>query len=84
MKKNKEVMRRVVSFDFKPSKNKEIMLKSITYATWKLWNIANYERKNWTKESGKEYPDWYVQKKTLKDHFWYKNLPLILLSSYLL
>lgn len=75
MKKKKDVIRRVISFDFKPNKNKEIMLKSITYATWKLWNVANYERKNWTNESGKEYPNWYVQKKTLKDHFWYKNLP---------
>ncbi|CAB1249587.1 transposase [Clostridiaceae bacterium BL-3] len=37
--------------------------------------MANYERKNWTKESGLEYPSWYRQKKALKDHFWYKSLP---------
>lgn len=52
-----------------------LVLGHLAYAAWKLWNVANYERKNWTKESGITYPNWYDQKKRLKDQFWYKNLP---------
>lgn len=55
--------------------NELIMLNALTYATSKLWNVANYERKQWTKESGQPYPNWYDQKKRLKNHFWFKNLP---------
>ena len=33
------------------------------YATSKLWNVCNYERRHY-KELGREkYPDWYYQKK---------------------
>lgn len=52
-----------------------LVLGHLAYATWKLWNVANYERKNWTQESGVTYPNWYDQKKRLKDEFWYNNLP---------
>ncbi len=52
-----------------------LVLGHLAYAAWKLWNVANYERKNWEKESGISYPNWYDQKKRLKDHFWYNNLP---------
>lgn len=55
--------------------DKLIMLNALTYAAGKLWNVANYERKQWTKASGLTYPDWYDQKRRLKTHFWYKNLP---------
>lgn len=55
--------------------NQSIVLHALTYATSKLWNVAHYERKQWTKESGQPYPNWYDQKKRLKNHFWYKNLP---------
>ncbi len=58
-----------------PSANVALVLGQLTYAAWKLWNVANYERKTWTKESGVPYPDWFDQKKRLKKHFWYKNLP---------
>ena len=58
-----------------PSSKVALVLGHLTYATWKLWNVANYERKTWTKESGVPYPNWYEQKKRLKDHFWFKNLP---------
>ncbi|WP_374723370.1 hypothetical protein [Calidifontibacillus erzurumensis] len=37
--------------------------------------MANFEKLNWTKDSGVPYPDWYEQKKRLKDYFWYKHLP---------
>jgi putative transposase len=39
--------------------NVALVLGHLAYATWKLWNVANYERKNWTKESGIAYPNWY-------------------------
>jgi len=55
--------------------NVALVLGHLAYATWKLWNVANYERRNWTKESGIAYPNWYDQKKRLKDQFWYNNLP---------
>ncbi|KAA8667697.1 transposase, partial [Clostridium sp. HV4-5-A1G] len=58
-----------------PTKKEKIVLGCLAYAASKLWNTANYERRNWSKESGAAYPDWYRQKKELKDHFWYKNLP---------
>jgi putative transposase len=68
-------MKRVFSFEFKANQKQQMILRCLTYATSKLWNVGNYERKNWTKESGDPYPDWYRQKKVLKDHFWYKALP---------
>ena len=68
-------MKRVISFILNPNKKQQLILGHLTYATSKLWNVANYERRNWNKQSGIKYPDWYEQKKKLKDHFWYKNLP---------
>lgn len=58
-----------------PASDVALVLGHLTYAAWKLWNVANYERKTWTEELGVPYPNWYEQKKRLKDHFWYKNLP---------
>ncbi|MGI6584567.1 MAG: IS200/IS605 family element transposase accessory protein TnpB [Gracilibacteraceae bacterium] len=71
---NFERKHRVIKFELNPNYIQKIILSSLTYAASKLWNIANYERMNWTKESGKIYPDWYEQKKRLKTHFWYKSL----------
>lgn len=62
-------------FIYKPNKANKIILNQLCYASSKLWNLANYEKRNWTKESGTPFPDWYEQKKRLKSHFWYKNLP---------
>lgn len=58
-----------------PSSAVSLVLGHLTYAARKLWNVANYERKTWTEETGSPYPDWFEQKKRLKEHFWYKNLP---------
>ena len=58
-----------------PTEEQALVLSHMSYAAAKLWNIANYERKHW-KELGLEvYPDWYDQKKRLKTHLFYKNLP---------
>lgn len=45
------------------------------YAAYKLWNVCNYERRNFNSVSGQPYPDWYYQKRTHKDDLWFKNLP---------
>ena len=46
------------------------------YAAYKLWNICNYERKNYQDlDLPVEYPDWYYQKKAHKDDLWFKQLP---------
>lgn len=68
-------MKRVIYFEFKANQEQQLILRCLTYATSKLWNVGNYERKKWMKENGDPYPDWYRQKKALKDHFWYKALP---------
>lgn len=63
------------SFILKPKEKARIIIGCLTYASARLYNIANYERRNWSIESDEEYPSWYKQKKELKDNFWYKNLP---------
>lgn len=68
-------MIRASYFVFKPNKETNIILSQLGYAARKLWNVGNYEKRNWTKDSGVAFPNWYEQKKKLKEHFWYKNLP---------
>lgn len=68
-------MIRASYFVYKPNKENNIILSQLGYAARKLWNVANYEKRNWSKESTTSFPDWYDQKKRLKNHFWYKNLP---------
>jgi len=73
--KNINYRQRTLHFVFKPSIKQGVVLDSITYASSKLWNVANFERKAWTEASGKKYPNWYEQKQRLKTDFWYKALP---------
>lgn len=68
-------MLRAASFIYKPTKVNATILAHLGYATRKLWNVANYEKRNWRKEGGTPFPNWYHQKRQLKNHFWYKNLP---------
>jgi putative transposase len=68
-------MKRAKRYTFKPTTEQQLTLNGLTYAARKLWNVANYERKQWNKESGTPYPNWFYQKKRLKTHFWYKSLP---------
>ena len=46
------VSRRIIKFEVAVGKIQGIVLDSLTYAAEKLWNVANYERRSWTKESG--------------------------------
>lgn len=68
-------MIRASYFVFKPNNETNIILSQLGYAARKLWNVGNYEKRNWTKDSHAAFPNWYEQKKKLKEHFWYKNLP---------
>ena len=45
------------------------------YAASKLWNVCNYERRNWQQLGYANMPSWYDQKKSLKSNMWYKSLP---------
>ena len=46
------------------------------YAAYKLWNVCNYERRNYKDLSlPVKYPDWYYQKSAHKDDLWFKQLP---------
>lgn len=58
-----------------PSETEKIVLGHMGYAAYKLWNVGNYEKQNYQKLEMEEYPNWYSQKKRLKDNFFYKNLP---------
>ena len=44
------------------------------YAAYKLWNVCNYERRNYKDLSLLvKYPDWYYQKSAHKDGLWCLN-----------
>ena len=60
---------------FTPNQQESIVLNGLAFASAKLWNIANYEKLNYKKLKFKKFPDWYDQKKRLKDNDWYKSLP---------
>lgn len=60
---------------FKPKKEELIVLNSLSHSSAKLWNIGNYEKRNYKSLGFDKFPDWYNQKKRLKDELWYKNLP---------
>ncbi len=62
-------------FILKPTRTQCIILGHFTYAASKLFNVGNYERKEYKNLGFDKEPDWYEQKKRLKDNIWYKSLP---------
>ena len=52
-----------------------IILGHLTYAASKLFNVGNYERKEYKSLGFDKMPNWYDQKKRLKDNVWYRALP---------
>ena len=65
----------VHKFQLKPDENTNIILSSLTYASARLFNVGNYERHEYKKLGFDKMPDWYDQKKRLKDNLWFKSLP---------
>ena len=62
-------------FELKVNNSLAIILGHLTYVASKLFNIGNYERKEYRQLGFEKMPDWYDQKKRLKDNIWYKSLP---------
>lgn len=62
-------------FHYKPNETEALILGQYGYNAYKLWNVANYERHQWKKDSGMPYPNKYDQCNRLKDNFFYRNLP---------
>ena len=62
-------------FELNANEKTSIILGHLYYAASKLFNVGNYERKEYKALGFEKMPDWYDQKKRLKDSFWYKSLP---------
>lgn len=62
-------------FELNANEKTSIILGHLCYAASKLFNVGNYERKEYKALGFEKMPDWYDQKKRLKDSFWYKSLP---------
>ena len=60
---------------YKPTKIEAEILDSMGYAAFKLWNVANYEKRNYEELGMDKFPDWYNQIKRLKNNYFYKSLP---------
>lgn len=62
-------------FELNVDEKTSIILGHLCYAASKLFNVGNYERKEYRSLGFDIMPDWYSQKKRLKDNIWYKSLP---------
>ena len=62
-------------FEVKVNDNLSIILGHLSYTSSKLFNVGNFERKEYKSLGFEKMPDWYNQKKRLKDNIWYKSLP---------
>ena len=62
-------------FELNVDETMSIILGHLCYAASKLFNVGNYERKEYKPLGFVKMPDWYDQKKRLKESFWYKSLP---------
>lgn len=60
---------------FYPTQEQSVILGHMGYAAFKLWNVGNYEKRNYKELGFQKFPNWYDQKKRLKENFFYKNLP---------
>ena len=61
------ILAKQVSFHANDTQQK--ILESMSLATSKLWNVGNYERKNYKSLGMTSSPNWYDQKKRLKEHY---------------
>ena len=68
-------MRLSLKTTIKLTDNQSNLINHMCYSAYKLWNVCNYERKNYDASSGEEFPNWYYQKKAHKDDLWFKQLP---------
>lgn len=57
------------------NKNESEIISLMCIAAYKLWNICDYERRNYKELNLDKFPDWFYQKSAHKDDYWYKMLP---------
>ena len=68
-------MRLVHSFNYKPNNYESLILGYLTYASARLFNVGLYERYEYKKLGYESMPNWYEQKRNLKNDIWFKSLP---------
>ena len=68
-------MRLVHSFNYKTNDYESLILGYLTYASARLYNVGLYERYEYKKLGYESMPDWYEQKRKLKNDIWFKSLP---------
>ena len=68
-------MRLVHSFNYKPNNYESLILGYLTYASARLYNVGLYERYEYKKLGFESMPNWYSQKRNLKNNIWFKSLP---------
>ena len=68
-------MRLVHSFNYKTNNYESLILGYLTYASARLYNVGLYERYEHKKLGYESMPDWYEQKRKLKNDIWFKSLP---------
>ena len=68
-------MRLVHSFNYKTNNYESLILGYLTYASARLYNVGIYERYEYKKLGYESIPDWYEQKRKLKNDIWFKSLP---------
>ena len=68
-------MRLVHSFNYKPNNYESLILGYLTYASARLYNVGLYERYEYKKLGFESMPNWYSQKRNLKNDIWFKSLP---------
>ncbi len=68
-------MRLVHSFNYKTNNYESLILGYLTYASARLYNVGLYERYEYKKLGYESMPDWYEQKRKLKNDIWFKSLP---------
>ena len=68
-------MRLVHSFNFKPNQYESLILGYLTYSSARLFNVGLYERYEYKKLGFDNMPNWYEQKRDLKNNIWFKSLP---------
>jgi len=67
-------MKLCVRYRINPDSEQEELLRKLGFYATKLYNTDNYTRREQWDKTG-EIPNWYEQKKELKENHWFKLLP---------
>jgi putative transposase len=67
-------MKLCIKYRINPSEEQKKILSELSFFATKLYNTDNYMRRDVWDKTGK-IPNWYEQKKILKENHWFKLLP---------